>query len=155
MFFYPHFYKLSSGIGKDVYPLVAFDKALLNAEIGDYNLIKVSSILPSGCEVSKALTIKKGAPVLCAYATVSSNESGCQLATAIAVGIPKDESLTGVIMEYCGTGINAIEARNHACEMVKNAMAIRNAELKEIQFSSIDGIVKKDTLCLVSALVMW
>ena len=42
---------ITSGRAEGPTKLNAFDNALLNAKIGDINLIKVSSILPSGTEV--------------------------------------------------------------------------------------------------------
>ena len=43
---YPTEYRLSSGTGTSPHELVAFDNALLSAGISNYNLLKVSSILP-------------------------------------------------------------------------------------------------------------
>ena len=42
---------ITSGRAEGPTKLNAFDNALLDAEIGDVNLIKVSSILPSGTEL--------------------------------------------------------------------------------------------------------
>ena len=42
-------YTIVSGVGKGLTSLSAFDNALLNAGVGDYNLVKVSSILPAKC----------------------------------------------------------------------------------------------------------
>jgi len=40
MTFCPQYYKVVSGVGKSQYPLVAFDNALRDAGIGDFNIIQ-------------------------------------------------------------------------------------------------------------------
>lgn len=57
---FPQSYMLVSGIGKAEYPLVTFDNALRDAGIGDYNLVKVSSILPPKCIRKNVIDIKQG-----------------------------------------------------------------------------------------------
>ena len=47
---YPNSYMLTSGKGFDEDELVSFDNALISAKISGYNLVRVSSILPIGCE---------------------------------------------------------------------------------------------------------
>ena len=61
-------FKITSGKGAAEHGINAFDFALMNAGISDYNLVKISSILPP-----------------------RSTES--------AVGIPKDKTKIGIIME--------------------------------------------------------
>ena len=65
---YPKNYMISSGIGKDQnYELVAFDSALGNAKLANYNLLRVSSILPSNCVKEDTVKVKEGSPLLVAY----------------------------------------------------------------------------------------
>lgn len=47
--FLPKYYKIISGSGERKFPLAAFDKALRDAGIGDFNLVKVSGILSAHC----------------------------------------------------------------------------------------------------------
>jgi pyruvoyl-dependent arginine decarboxylase len=47
-----------NGIGKSQYPLVAFDNALRNAGIGDFNLVKVSSIIPASCVYQERILVE-------------------------------------------------------------------------------------------------
>lgn len=58
--FMPQYYKIVSGVGKSKYALVSFDNALRNAGIGDFNIVKVSSILPINCKYSESIPLKKG-----------------------------------------------------------------------------------------------
>ena len=50
-------YRVFSGYGYDEFELVAFDKDLQNADIGDYNIVKVSSILPLNCLKTKTIDL--------------------------------------------------------------------------------------------------
>ena len=43
---------LTSGVGVGSTEINAYDNALLNAGVGDYNLVKVTSVLPAGAIVS-------------------------------------------------------------------------------------------------------
>lgn len=150
--FTPKFYTIVSGIGESRYPLVAFDNALRQAGIGDYNLVKVSSILPAGCTYSKKIDIEKGSIVFAAYAskTVTENQ---QEAVAVATAIPQIDTDSGVIFETSEKSDNIEENVSNMCvEAMKN----RNKEIKEIKSSSIKICGKKDTfVCGVSAIIMW
>lgn len=152
---YPTKYKLTSGKGVSKNELVAFDNALIDAGISNYNLLKVSSILPENCFQSQKIDLREGSPLLTAFAEVSSDKPGTHIATAVAVGIPKDQSKVGVIMEYKNYDIDADSARGIVCEMVREAMHNHGIELEEILSSSIDGIVENSFLSLISAVVMW
>ncbi len=89
---YPEKYFITSGAGNSQYPLVAFDNALIKASISNYNIVRVSSILPKACKNQPYMDLEYGSPLLAAYATVSSNETGKHLATAVAVGIPMNSN---------------------------------------------------------------
>ena len=56
--------------------LTAFDKALLEARVGNTNLLRVSSILPPGCEYAPGLEIPAGSLLPIAYGTITSCEPG-------------------------------------------------------------------------------
>ena len=88
-------YFITSGSGTSSYKLVAFDNALLSAGISNYNLVRVSSILPARCERQQDVNLEKASPLHTAYAVVSSNIPGERIATAIAVGIPKNSDDMG------------------------------------------------------------
>ena len=145
---------ISSGAGTSQYRLVAFDNALHQTGISDYNLLRVSSILPMGSVQQHTVDLEKGSLLPTAYASISSNTQGEKIATAIAVGISKQSDNIGVIMEYEMKGTKD-EARNVAEAMVKEAMANRGIDIDEIVSSAIDGVVEHGYLTLVSAIAMW
>ena len=149
-------YYITSGSGTSDNPnhkLVAFDKALIQAGISNYNLVRVSSILPASAIRQAAVNLPLASPLHTAYATVSSNTPGEQIATAIAVGIPKSSTDIGVIMEAVGT--TADETAEIARNMVVEAMKNHGIEIDHIEFSSIEGTVSTGCISLVSAIAMW
>lgn len=153
---YPNNYMISSGIGKDQnYKLVAFDSALRNAKLANYNLLRVSSILPSNCTKEDIVKVKEGSPLLVAYGTYTSNKKNTTIASAVSIGIPKDKNSVGVIMEYSGE-CRAEEAESIVCEMARRAMMNHKIEVDEIVSSSIEGVVEgEEFVSVISAVAMW
>lgn len=148
----PKHYTIVSGKGFSNYRLVAFDNALLNAGIGDYNLVKVSSILPAGCRYEKNIDIEKGSVVYAAYSTVTVRGKQ-KITTAVAAATPLNVDESGVIFE---TSSDSGEAENDVCNMCMEAMENRNKNIKEIKSTSItvsgesSGYVSG-----ISAVIMW
>ncbi len=152
---YPSNYLLASGVGSSFWELVAFDNALISAGISNYNLLKVSSILPAGCVERDGLTLLEGSAVLTSYGTISSNICGEQIASAVAVGIPADEDSVGVIMEYAGR-CDAETAETVAREMVREAMRNHGIRCREIKSNSAEAIAEDGAYTtVISALVFW
>ena len=150
---YPQYYYIASGVGNSPYKLVAFDNALIQAGVSNYNLLKVSSILPSYCVEKQKVNLKYGSPLLAAFATVSSDEPGKRIATAIAVGIPADLNDVGIIME--ATGETREETENLVRCMVMSAMQNHQIQIKQIKSSSTAGIVTNGWLSLISVIALW
>ena len=152
---YPESYFISSGKGCSEHQLVAFDKALCDAGIANYNLLKVSSILPAGAIKADKIGLREGSPLLTAYARIDSNSPGDRIATAVGVAIPCDTNNVGVIMEYSGHCTSA-EAETHIRAMCAKAMNNHGIEYNEIVVSSIEAIVSDDNyLSLISAIAFW
>ena len=98
----PTKYFMACGSAEGVTELNAFDAALLRAGVGDTNLVRVSSILPPGCEEMAPPPLPPGALVPAAYASVTSAVPGEVITAAVAVAIPEDEGRPGLIMEHHG-----------------------------------------------------
>jgi pyruvoyl-dependent arginine decarboxylase len=94
---------LVSGTGtSNVSALNAFDFALLDAGVGDTNLIRLSSILPPRFTQIEPRKPKPGALVATAYAKVITEDS-CKislLGAVVGVGVPEDKEMPGLIMEH-------------------------------------------------------
>lgn len=152
----PTNFYITSGVGVDSEALVSFDKALIDANISNYNLLKISSILPPDCIQSKTISKEFGSPLLTAYGTLTSNNIGTVVSSAIAVGIPKKHTDVGVIME--GSGFeSSILLENRVCDMVKKAMQNHQIEVSNIISSSAECIVKHDGtfVTTISAIVLF
>jgi len=67
---------ISKGKGASENGLPSFDRALLDAGVGNYNLVRLSSILPAGCKWIDAKDIashiKEGSLLPTAYSTMKS-----------------------------------------------------------------------------------
>lgn len=122
---------LLSGYGIADYKLESFDKALINAGVGDYNLIKLSSILPASSVnySDQPLPWSKGSLIPVAYASNTFQldfyrASGKTSEYAmISVAIPEDKTLNGLIME----------SSNESChQMAINGMKNRNRDVSLI-----------------------
>ena len=152
---YPKSFFISSGLGYSEHQLVAFDNALCNAGLANYNLLKVSSILPAGAKKANKVAVRKGSPLLTAYAHIESNSPGEHIATAVGVAIPCSSDDVGVIMEYSGY-CTATDAEDHIKAMCKEAMSNHGIPYKEIMVSSIEAVVENSNYTsLVSAIAFW
>lgn len=92
-------YALIAGHGDAPTLLNAFDRALQSAGVGNYNLVKVTSILPPNAHLGDFSTIPQGSVVFAAMASVTSSQPEEVISAAVAIGIPEDRSHPGVIME--------------------------------------------------------
>ena len=126
---------LAAGTGNGNTSLTSFDAALIQAGIGDYNLVKVSSILPRNAVSMETIEIDKGQLLHVAYASITSKEEDAIISAAVAIGIPKDRSHTGVIMEYSGR-CSRKEAEVTVVSMVDEAMDLRHEVIGSIKVIS-------------------
>lgn len=152
---YPHKFMISSGVGEAEEKLLSFDNALIDAGISNYNLLKVSSILPIGCEQAEYISLREGSALLTAYGTFSSNVPGETIASAVGVGIPRQPGEIGVIMEYAGI-CNKKHAEELVCKMVREAMENHGISCDEVMSSSIEKtILEKEFATVISAVALW
>lgn len=150
----PSHFKISSGIGKSRLELVAFDNALISAGISNYNLVRVSSILPSGCIQENEVSLKHGSILYTAYGSFASHIPGQTIASAVSIAIPQNDEI-GIIMEYAGL-CKESEARGIVTLMAEEAMRNHGIPIKHILCSSIETTVKENEYStVVSAVAMW
>ncbi|MEX0593279.1 MAG: arginine decarboxylase, pyruvoyl-dependent [Balneolaceae bacterium] len=151
----PNRFALVRGSSEGRTRLNAFDHALLNAGVGDTNLMRVSSILPPSskrCDV-REFDLPKGGLIPLAYATIDGTTPGRLISAAVAVGIPEDPAEPGVIMEFEDhAGVETVEGIVN--QMVVDAFDYRERTLKEIL--SV-GIEHKVEVCgaVFAAVVLW
>ncbi len=128
---------LVAGKGDSEYRLNAFDMALLDAGVGNTNLVKLSSILPPRCREISPVKFNLGELISIAYASMISTIKGEIIAAAVAVAIPEDENLNGLIMEHSGPG-TAEEIESIVRKKAELGMKYRNYKIKEIKSISIE-----------------
>ena len=151
---YPKHFYISSGVGKDIYDLVSFDNALLDSGLSNYNLLRVSSILPIGCKQESQVCVKYGSPLLVAYGSISSNVKDSVISSAVSVAIPQNDNDIGIIMEYSGY-CDKLSAEAEVKEMAERAMINHNLQIKKILCSSIETYVDNEYATVFSAVALW
>lgn len=148
----PQHFFLASGSGEASTELNAFDAALMNAGVGDTNLIRMSSILPPGAQEIKPYQLPKGNFVPLAYGERISDQSGAIISAAVAVGIPEDPQEAGLIMECSRIGEPG-PCEQAARRMVEEGMeAIRRRRILEIK--SISATIQVQRVGAVFAAVI-
>ncbi len=149
----PTRYFLVSGASDGYTPLNAFDGALLQAGIGNTNIVKMSSIVPPHCQRIAPVPLPPGALVPAAYAAITSDIPGEMISAAVALALTEDPDRPGLIMEYSSRGRReAIE--EIVREMVKEGMKLRGWPIKELTSIGIEYEVKKVGAAL-AAVVLW
>ncbi len=146
---------LVSGSSEGFSLLNAFDGALLASGVGDTNLVKMSSILPPGCEEMKQppVPLPQGALVPVAYASLYSDVPGETISAAVAIGIPEDPNRAGLIMEYSARAEESVVLAQ-VKRMVEKGMELRKRPIKEIK--AISATYKVGSIGAVFAgVVLW
>jgi len=149
----PKTYFLISGSSEGYTPLNAFDGALLNAGVGNTNLVKVSSIIPPHSKEIQPITCPQGTIVPTAYAHISSDIPGEIISAAVAIALPKDDDQPGLIMEYSARG-HREEIELIAQNMAREGMKVRQQETRKIKSISAEYRVKKIGAAF-AAVILW
>ncbi|MEO0153466.1 MAG: arginine decarboxylase, pyruvoyl-dependent [candidate division WOR-3 bacterium] len=144
---------ICSGVGRGKTYLNAFDNALISAGVGNYNLLKVSSIVPPNIEIVNSINLKPGSLLPIAYGYFISEKDGEIISSAVSVAIPKNRSNIGVIMEVSGY-YSEEEIRRIAYDMAIEAMEKRNLEIDFIEVKTSSAIVKGPT-CVFSGVAIF
>ena len=146
-----HFFCAGASEGKT--ELTSFDGALLASGIGDTNLIKMSSILPPNSKEVEPLKIAPGSFVPLAYADITSSEPGETISAAIAIAMPNDRNLNGVIMEHHNHApLEYVEAKVR--EMAAESMEMRGITDYTIKSKGVEHKVINIATAF-AAVVLW
>ena len=148
----PRAFCLVAGSAEADTRLTAFDRALLEAGIGNVNLLKVSSILPPKAVEATRLRIPPGSLVPTAYGAMTSEHHGELIAAAVAVGIGDDDDY-GVIMEFSGRASRE-EAEATVRAMVEDAFRYRERTLRRVAVRAVEHRVEQIG-CALAACVLW
>lgn len=138
---------ITSGRAEGPTKLNAFDNALLDANIGDINLIKVSSILPEGTEVVPVPKFLPGDMVNCVLAYTSSDVEGDLISAAVALAT---SDYFGCVVENTGINRDPEDVKNEAESMVRYMMDVRGLNINEIKIADESHIIKKQGAVVAS-----
>lgn len=142
-----------SGTGTGNTSLTAFDAAVLNAGIGNFNLVKVSSIVPPNCRREEAppeTFLNPGSVVPCAFAHGVVQHGDQPISAAIGVALPERPDDIGVIMEIAISS-DEDEARRIVRNMCQESMEMRSLAVKEILLASAQARLPEDKECFSAA----
>jgi arginine decarboxylase len=149
----PTQYLLVSGASDGFTPLNAFDGALLQAGIGNTNIVRMSSILPPHCQQISSIVFPPGALVPAAYAVITSDVPGEIISAGVAVALPEDENQNGLIMEYSGKG-ERLKIEEMVRNMALEGMKLRGWKIKDLKSIAIEYRIKRIGAAL-AAVVLW
>ena len=127
MFPLPQCVFLTRGVGVHRHQLTAFEYALREADIEQQNLVTVSSILPSGCELIEpevgVASLQAGEITFCVMARAETSEPGRRISASIGLARPKDPNLYGYISEHHGFGMTERQGDDYAEDLAATMLA--------------------------------
>jgi arginine decarboxylase len=118
---------LVAGTGSsNVSDLNAFDFALIDAGVGDANVIRLSSILPPNFTQIEPRKPKPGAMLPMAYAKVMTEDvyKISLMGAIVGVGIPKDQDKPGLIMEHTVSNVISFKEVPLTSDLPEDAMHV-------------------------------
>ena len=123
----PKYAFITKGVGEAKEKLTSFEMALRDAGIAEYNLVKVSSIMPPHCKIiNKKDGLKKlsaGQIVFVVLSEQSTNEPGRKVAASVGIALPSDRSKHGYLSEHHTYGQTKKEAGEYAEDLAAYMLA--------------------------------
>lgn len=115
------------GVGYHKSKLGSFEQALRDAGIAQFNLVKVSSILPPYClEIPPEdglAQLREGQIVFNVMSRASSNEYNRLISASIGVAKPADQRTYGYLSEHHAFGVKAEKAGEFAEDLAAELLA--------------------------------
>ncbi|MFP5224290.1 MAG: pyruvoyl-dependent arginine decarboxylase [Actinomycetota bacterium] len=148
----PNIVCLAAGAAEGESELTAFDNALRAGRIGDVNLIRVSSIVPTGAVFAELPDLPYGSLTPTAYAEQVSTTPGQVISACIGVGWTPQG---GVIMEAHGVDETAGEIEKRCSLMVEEGMRVRGFTDYEVRFATSEHTVQKIGAAIAAAVLWW
>jgi len=128
-----------SGKAEGPTKLNSFDNALLDAGIGNVNLIKVSSMLEKNTELMKLPKLNPGSMINCVLSCVSSDKKGNLISASVAIAIGDN---LGCVVENSQINQDPEEVRKESVAMVKYMMEVRGETIHELIVEEINHTVE-------------
>jgi arginine decarboxylase len=118
---------LTRGVGTHRHQLSAFEYALRDADIEQQNLVSVSSILPSQCELIPRevgiVALSPGEVTFCVLARAETNELGRRISAGIGLARPKSTAHYGYISEHHAFGMSEEETGEYVEDLAATMLA--------------------------------
>ncbi len=142
--------KLSKGIGSGPTKLAAFDAALNHAGVANYNLLKLSSVIPPATTIErsdKALTNLPGEWGDRLYVVMAEERTNVPNEEAWAgIGWVQDkETGKGLFVEHEGSSERAV--REDIKQSLNALMATRNVDFGDINMEVVGTVCKHAPVC--------
>lgn len=119
------FFTKGKGTHKDY--LTSFELSLRDAQIGDLNLVSVSSIKPSHCKIVGIKEgreyLRSGQIVFAIIARSATNEPNRLIAASVGLARPVDDNQYGYLSEHHSTGETEQKAGDYAEDMAMEMLA--------------------------------
>jgi arginine decarboxylase len=148
----PNVLWLTQGTAEGDTKLNAFDNALVAAGIGQFNLVKVTSVAPELATLSpEPVFIEAGSVVPAVLSAAQSSQPGEVITASIAIGF--GEGSHGMIMEHAGPG-HPEEMEPIVRRMVDESFARRGLTLDRVVVQSSTHRVERIGAA-VTAVVLW
>lgn len=103
---------ITAGVGEGPTPLAAFDAALLDAGVANYNLIYLSSVIPTGSEIELAKFVSQPDEYGYRLYVVAAWQHALEIGQTAWAGLgwTQDETGRGLFVELHGSERDAVEA---------------------------------------------
>jgi len=150
---------LSSGTAEGFTASNALDKALLDAGVGNLNLIQVTSVVPANAivlrlkELCSPLEIQAGTLVPAVYTYTTSDVIGNKISATIIAGKPNSQEKNGMIFEKSSLG-DLVTTQNIARRMLKESFDRRDLTIADIILEGAEYIVKRRVGCAIAVALM-
>ena len=118
---------LTRGVGRHREQLASFEMALRDCGIAQFNLVRVSSIYPPGCQFVKPeaglARMAAGQIVHVVMSEIATNEPSRLMASSIGVAIPRDVQQFGYLSEHHSFGQTRKKAGDYAEDLAAEMLA--------------------------------
>jgi len=149
----PDIYWATEGHAEGDTPLNAFDNALISAGVGQWNLVKLTSVAPKGVQaVYEPLDIQAGCIVPAVISSVVSERPGEHITACIGIGFSTNSH--GMIMEHAGAG-SSEETEHEVRRMVHESFMRRGLELETVVVRSVSHTVERIGSCVAAVILWW
>jgi len=146
-------FTIRKGTGKnDISALNSIDSALSDAGVGDYNLIRVSSLIPKDMTKTDEIDAEFGSFLPCVLAEAV----GAKYEVAAGIGYGLDSRGRGYVAEHsiCSDGIDMESFDADLKEKVVEMGRIREIDIEDIKIDSVKtDIYKGEFGCAIAVLV--